>query len=192
MFFTSTLQNTTTMMKALKASLFLLALRCLTVASAAWHVDDESGLLAFKSAITHDPSGMLQDWKPARTAANGPDVETSIRLHRIQPAFRPDPPKYRKLGSIQCDEPRGKSVHRANTEFNLPAYWVDSAQLWRNMLTGPIPAGISRLKNLSLLSVDRNQLSAGIPDFFSSFTDLRVLRLLTINFLGKFRKAFQA
>ena len=63
MFFTSTLQNTTTMMKALKASLFLLALRCLTVASAAWHVDDESGLLAFKSAITHDPSGMLQDWK---------------------------------------------------------------------------------------------------------------------------------
>ncbi|KAJ9676300.1 hypothetical protein PVL29_025024 [Vitis rotundifolia] len=52
-------------MKALKASLLLsiLALWCLTVASAACHVDDESGLLAFKSAITHDPSGMLQDWK---------------------------------------------------------------------------------------------------------------------------------
>ncbi|RVW59244.1 hypothetical protein CK203_101425 [Vitis vinifera] len=61
------------------------------------------------------PQACFKTGNPARTAANGPvwtawDAETSIRLHRIQPAFRPDPSKYRKLGSIQCDEPRGKSV----------------------------------------------------------------------------------
>ena len=60
------------------------------------------------------------------------------------------------------------------------------------MLTGPIPAGISRLKNLSLLSVDRNQLSAGIPDFFSSFTDLRVLRLSHNKFYGKIPKSISS
>ncbi|KAK4859444.1 hypothetical protein QYF36_005641 [Acer negundo] len=42
----------------------LLTLQFLKATSASCHVDDEAGLLGFKSGITQDPSGMLSSWKP--------------------------------------------------------------------------------------------------------------------------------
>ncbi|XP_039118223.1 receptor-like protein 33 [Dioscorea cayenensis subsp. rotundata] len=56
-------------------------------------------------------------------------------------------------------------------------------------LTGPIDSSLSKLRNLSLLRLDDNDLSSEVPEFFEDFYSLNVLTLFNCKLQGFFPKS---
>lgn len=197
-FSTSTLQATATAMLALKSSLFflllsllsLLTLQCLTAASAACHVDDESGLLAFKSAITHDPSGMLQNWKSGTDCCKWPGI-TCLSGNRVtslsltgQPGkqnsflsgtISPSLVKVQNLDGIYLQNLRNITGPFPALLFGLPKLLF--VYIENNQLSGPLRRDIGNLTQLNALSFEGNRFSGPIPSSISQLTGLTQLKL---------------
>ncbi|KAK6125985.1 hypothetical protein DH2020_040293 [Rehmannia glutinosa] len=53
-------------------------------------------------------------------------------------------------------------------------------------LSGPLDSSLSRLRLLSVLRLDRNNLSTTVPDFFANFTNLTILTLSSSDLTGPF------
>ncbi|CBI17055.3 unnamed protein product, partial [Vitis vinifera] len=170
-------------MKALKASLFLLALRCLTVASAAWHVDDESGLLAFKSAITHDPSGMLQDWKPGTDCCkwSGMDCLGENRVMTLSLTGQPGERDSFLFGTISPSLGKVQNLvgiyllnlRNISGPFRIFFFRMSKPQyvyIEYNRLSGLIPRNIGNLARFSAMSLEGNRFTGPIPSSISQLT----------------------
>ncbi|KAK1412425.1 hypothetical protein QVD17_33670 [Tagetes erecta] len=71
--------------------------------------------------------------------------------------------------------------------FNLEVMSLSNCQL-----SGPLDDSLQKMKSLSVIRLDLNNLSALVPDFFANYTNLTVINLGSCNLLGTFPiKVFQ-
>ncbi|KAJ7950221.1 leucine-rich repeat receptor-like protein kinase PXC2 [Quillaja saponaria] len=149
--------------------LSIFTIQYLNVTAATCHVDDETGLLGFKSGITADPSGILSSWKKGTDCCTWAGV-TCLNNHRVT-SFR----SFGLSGQIPANignltQLEAFSLEGNQFTGNIPSSLSEltgltQLKLGGNFLTREVPDGIRRLKNLTLLSLDRNRLSGTIPGF---------------------------
>ncbi|KAL3638613.1 hypothetical protein CASFOL_016534 [Castilleja foliolosa] len=158
----------------LLSPIFLLfTLHCLTLSSATCHVDDETGLLAFKSGIRSDPSGMLTSWKKGTDCCKwfGITCLTGNRVTALTLVGRPGNRTTSLTGTI--------SSSLSKLKFLDGVYLQDLINL-----SGPFPIFLTTLPNLLFIYIDNNNLSGPIPGTIGKMTRLDVLNLEGNKFSG--------
>ncbi|PRQ22511.1 putative leucine-rich repeat-containing, plant-type, leucine-rich repeat domain, L [Rosa chinensis] len=152
---------------------FALTLRSLTPTSAACHVDDETGLLAFKLGITADPSNMLSPWKKGTICCMwyGVTCNSNNRVRMLYLTGQPDKPNSSLSGTISPSLSKLKFLDRI--------YLQDL----RN-LTGPFPVCLFQLPNLKYVYIENSKLSGRIPDSVGNLTQLQALSFYYNRFTG--------
>ncbi|GFQ00653.1 DNA-damage-repair/toleration protein drt100 [Phtheirospermum japonicum] len=175
-------------------NLFLLftvfILHCLTASAAVCHVDDETGLLGFKSGIRSDPSGMLASWKKgtdccqwfgvrcltgnrvtALTLVGRPDNLTTTLTGTISPSLS----KLKYLDGIYLQDLRNLAGPFPTFLLTLPNLLF--VYIENNKLSGPIPGTIGKMTRLDVLNLEGNRFSGSIPSSVGELTQLTRLQL---------------
>ncbi|XP_065847238.1 receptor-like protein 12 [Euphorbia lathyris] len=170
--------------------LSILSLASFKLISASCHVDDETGLLAFKSGITHDPSGMLTSWKRGTDCCTWPGISCldANRVNSISLSGQPDKPnaflsgtispllvKLQNLDGIYFLDLRNITGTFPDVLFRLPK--LKYVYIENNMLSGQIPTSIGNLTQLYALSLVGNRFIGSIPSSISKLTQLNQLKL---------------
>ncbi|KAK4391332.1 hypothetical protein Sango_2196500 [Sesamum angolense] len=159
-------------------------------AAAACHVDDETGLLGFKSGIRADPSGMLASWKKgtdcckwsgvtcltgdrvtALSLAGQPNNLTTSLTGTISPSLS----KLNYLDGLYLQDLKYLGGPFPDSLFTLPKLLF--VYIENNKLSGPIPTNIANLVQLEALSLQGNQFSGPIPSSIAELTQLTQLKL---------------
>ncbi|KAF8402188.1 hypothetical protein HHK36_013140 [Tetracentron sinense] len=168
----------------------LLSHQHLRLAAGKCHVDDETGLLAFKSGIAYDPSGMLQSWKAGTDCCTWSGVTCLVgnRVTRLSLYGQPEDPKsflsgtissslskLRYLDGIYLQNLRNITGTFPELLFDLPV--LDFVYIENNKLSGQLPIKIGRLSRLGALSFAGNWFSGTIPSSISELTQLGQLKL---------------
>jgi len=170
-------------------SMLLLILRSIKHTSAACHVDDHAGLLAFKSGITHDPSGMLSSWKPGTDCCSwgGITCLDKIRVNTVWLSGNPDKPNGYLTGSISPSLVKVQNLDGIyffdlnitgpfpDVLFRLPK--LKYIYIENNKLSGPLPSDIGKMTQLYSLSLSGNQFTGLIPSSIAELTQLSQLKL---------------
>ncbi|CAK7328823.1 unnamed protein product [Dovyalis caffra] len=158
-------------------------------ASAACHVDDEAGLLAFKSGITHDPSGILSSWKPGTDCCSWAGITclADNRVTALSLYGQPDKPNGYLTGTIspslvKVQNLDGIYIQNHNITgkfpdllFGLPK--LKFVYIESNKLSGPLPTNIGKMTQLEALGLSGNQFTGSIPSSISKLTLLTQLKL---------------
>ncbi|GMN51491.1 hypothetical protein TIFTF001_020639 [Ficus carica] len=172
--------------------LLLIALThlCMRVTSAACHVDDESGLLGFKSGITADPSGLLASWKQGKDCCTWAGVKCRVnhRVTNLSLSGQPGKPnsylsgkispaltKLKFLEGLYLQKLRQLSGPFPDILFGLPN--IKYVYIEDNKLSGRIPKTVRNLTRLSALSLLGNRFTGSIPGSISKLTELTQLNL---------------
>ncbi|PSS31868.1 DNA-damage-repair/toleration protein [Actinidia chinensis var. chinensis] len=166
----------------------LLGGRQLTTATC--HVDDQAGLLAFKSGITADPSGMLASWTPGSDCCKWSGIScgdnnrvTTLSLYGqlqkpnsfLSGTISPSLSKLPYLDGIYLQDLRNISGPFPNLLFGLPN--LEYVYIENSKLSGQIPGNIGDLTRLGALSLAGNRFSGPIPSSISKLTQLGQLKL---------------
>ncbi|KAL0359965.1 UNVERIFIED_CONTAM: hypothetical protein Sradi_3681000 [Sesamum radiatum] len=163
---------------------------CLRVSAATCHVDDETGLLGFKSGIRADPSGMLASWKmgtdcckwlgvtclsgdrvTALSLSGQPNNLTTTLTGTISPSLS----KLKYLDGLYLQDLKNLGGPFPDSLFTLPKLLF--VYIENNNLSGPIPTNIGNLIQLEALSLQGNQFSGPIPSSIAELTQLTQLKL---------------
>ncbi|KAL1818533.1 hypothetical protein ACET3Z_013402 [Daucus carota] len=176
----------------------------LSPASAACHVDDESGLLSFKSGITSDPSGLLTSWKKGTdccTSWNGVSCDQVNRVNSISiygdlanstkylsGTISPKLRKLKNLSAFSLVDTRNISGPLPGFLFRIPNIQIIYIQ--NNKLSGHITKWIGNLTQLVALGLNGNQFTGNIPVSLSKLTELSQLFLQQNQFSGKIPEIF--
>ncbi|XWS24681.1 hypothetical protein CRYUN_Cryun27aG0003400 [Craigia yunnanensis] len=170
--------------------MFILTVPYIKIASAICHVDDEKGLLGFKSGITQDPSGMLSKWKSGTDCCTWAGVTclfnnrvTSMSLFGqldkpnsfLSGTISPSLLKVLNLDGIYLQNLRNISGTFPDLLFGLPK--LKYVYIDNNKLSGQIPVKIGRLTQLEALSLAGNRFTGTIPSSISELTQLTQLNL---------------
>ncbi|KAK1373907.1 LRR-RLK [Heracleum sosnowskyi] len=184
-------------------SLFLFTSTFLSFSSAVCHVDDESGLLAFKSGITSDPSGLLSSWTKGTDCCtwNGVSCDQDNRVNSLSIYGQPGSPntylsgtispKLRKLtglSSFSLVNTRNITGPFPGFLFRIPSIQIIYIQ--DNKLSGHITKWIGNLTQLVALGLNGNQFTGNIPSSLSKLTQLSQLFLQQNQFSGKIPEIF--
>ncbi|XP_022954667.1 MDIS1-interacting receptor like kinase 2-like [Cucurbita moschata] len=141
--------------------------------ASACHVGDRNALLAFKSAITADPSGLLSSWKSAVDCCTWAGVTCSVpnRVTSLSLYGQLDHPNAFLSGTI------------SNSLSNLP--YLDSIYLvnLRN-ISGPFPPSLFKLPKLLFIYIENNKLSGQLPAAIGNMSQLEALSLEGNRFTG--------
>ncbi|OAP19043.1 hypothetical protein AXX17_AT1G34340 [Arabidopsis thaliana] len=189
--------------------LFVIFLRCLSSTGAATcHPDDKAGLLAFKSGITQDPSGILSSWQKDidccswygifclptihgdRVTMMALDGNTDVGETFLSGTISPLLAKLHHLNEIRLTNLRKITGSFPHFLFKLPK--LRTVYLENNRLSGPLPANIGALSNLEILSVAGNRFSGSIPSSMSKLTSLLQLKLNGNRLSGIFPDIFKS
>ncbi|KAL3845716.1 hypothetical protein ACJIZ3_003119 [Penstemon smallii] len=168
-----------------------ISLSCLTsLAAARCHVDDETGLLDFKSGIKTDPSRMLSSWIKGTDCCKwfGITCSTSNRVTTLTLVGRPNNLTQSLSGTISPSLSKLMLMHSIflqdlkNLEGPFPYFLLNLPNIQyvyieNNKLSGPIPINISKMVHLSSLSLEGNRFSGPIPSSIGELTQLTQLRL---------------
>ncbi|GAV69423.1 LRRNT_2 domain-containing protein/LRR_4 domain-containing protein/LRR_6 domain-containing protein/LRR_8 domain-containing protein [Cephalotus follicularis] len=169
---------------------FFCILTDLNVSSATCHVDDETGLLGFKSGITQDPSGMLSSWKPGtdcctwaginclagnRVTSLGLTGQPGIPNSFLSGTISPSLSKVIYLDGIYLQNLKNISGQFPDLVFGLPN--LKYVYIENNKLSGQIPGNIGQLVQLEALSLAGNRFTGPIPSSISALTQLTQLKL---------------
>ncbi|CAH2035221.1 unnamed protein product [Thlaspi arvense] len=170
------------------AVIFLWHLNPTTAATC--HPDDEVGLLAFKSGITEDPSGILSSWKKGTyccswdgvSCPNGNRVAVlTVRIESndagsfLSGTISPSLAKLRHLEGIVFINLKNITGPFPQFLFRLPHLMY--VYLENNRLSGPLRANIGTLSHLDTLTIKGNQFSGPIRSSISNLTRLNYLNL---------------
>ncbi|CAN8290147.1 unnamed protein product [Cochlearia groenlandica] len=171
--------------------LIVLFLHCLNPNKAATcHPDDEAGLLAFKSGITRDPSGILTSWKKGTPCCswNGITCLTNDRVTAIFVAgqedvagsflsgtLSPSLAKIKNLDGIYFTNLKNITGSFPQFLFQLPL--LKYVYIENNRLSGPLPVNIGSLNQLEAFSLEGNRFTGPIPSSISNLTRLSQLKL---------------
>ncbi|VYS53572.1 unnamed protein product [Arabidopsis thaliana] len=166
-------------------------LRCLNpTAAATCHPDDEAGLLAFKSGITKDPSGILSTWKKGTdccswngvSCPNGNRVVVlTIRIESddagifLSGTISPSLAKLQHLEGVVFINLKNITGPFPPFLFRLPQ--LKYVYLENTGLSGPLPSNIGELNRLDTLTVKGNRFIGSIPSSISNLTRLNYLNL---------------
>ncbi|XP_073023469.1 uncharacterized protein [Primulina eburnea] len=172
------------------ATLTLILSLTLTASAARCHVDDEIGLLDFKSGIRADPSGLLSSWKKgtycctwlgvtclsgqrvtAMSVAGQPNNATTTLSGTISPSLS----KLQFLDGVYLTDLKNLSGPFPSFLFSLPKLLY--VYIENNKLSGPIPHNISKLTRLDVLSLEGNRFSGSIPSSIGNLVRLTQLKL---------------
>ncbi|CAN8243797.1 unnamed protein product [Cochlearia groenlandica] len=171
----------------LTAVIFLVCLS--STEAATCHPDDEAGLLAFKSGITQDPSGILSSWKKGTdcclwsgvgcltnrvtglTITGQSDVTESYLSGTISPSLS----KLQHLVGFYFTGLRNITGSFPQFLFRLPE--LKQVYITNNGLSGPLPVNIGDLSQLVELGLGGNRFTGPIPSSLSSLTELFQLNL---------------
>ncbi|MQM08793.1 hypothetical protein Taro_041654 [Colocasia esculenta] len=154
--------------------LLLLVLALSATASAAGcHPDDEAGLLALKSAVTADPTGLLSSWKPGTDCCtwNGVSCREASRVTELSIYGKPGDPTSYLSGTIPPSFSRLRKL--------VGLYLQDLKNL-----TGPFPAALLRLPDIKYVYIRNASLSGTIPDLSPLAAKLGALGLAGNRFSG--------
>lgn len=171
--------------------LFLfLFLSLFKLTSAACHADDQAALLAFKSGITQDPSGLLTTWKLGTDCCSWAGVNCLVnnRVTSISLVGQPDKPDSFLTGTISSSLAKLTYLdgiylqNLRNLSGKFPGFLFGLSNLKfiyieNNKLSGPIPANIGNLTQLQALSLSGNQFTGIIPSSIAALTQLTQLKL---------------
>ncbi|KAJ0235523.1 Uncharacterized protein HA466_0265310 [Hirschfeldia incana] len=169
----------------------VIILRCINPAKAATcHPDDEAGLLAFKSGITRDPSGILSSWKKgtaccswngitcltgdrvtALTVGGQSDVAGSFLSGTISPSLA----KLQHLDGIYFMDLKNITGPFPQFLFKLPQ--LKYVYIENNRLSGPLPVNLGSLSQIEAFSLEGNRFTGPIPNSISNLTKLSQLNL---------------
>ncbi|KAG2320478.1 hypothetical protein Bca4012_056478 [Brassica carinata] len=159
-------------------------LQCLNPTGAATcHPDDEEGLLAFKSGITRDPSGILSSWKKGTACCtwNGIICHNGDRVTILSLFGFPKKPERSlsgtlspSLAKLQHLEVFSLEGHR-NITGSFPHFLLQLPKLRYlimedNHLSGPLPSDISMLSQLEGLNLHGNKFTGVIPNSISNLS----------------------
>lgn len=166
-------------------------LRCLNPTGAATcHPDDEAGLLAFKSGITRDPTGILSSWKKGTPCCswNGVTCLTSDRVSALtvggqedvagsflSGTLSPSLAKLQHLDGIYFTNLKNITGPFPQFLFKLPN--LKYVYIENNRLSGPLPANIGSLSQIEAFSLEGNRFTGPIPSSISNLTRLTQLNL---------------
>ncbi|KAK4352858.1 hypothetical protein RND71_028376 [Anisodus tanguticus] len=181
--------------------LSILTLQCLTSIAAKCHMDDESALLAFKSGITSDPSGMLASWKAGTDCCTWSGVAcgednrvTSLSLSGqpgkneiLSGTISSSLSKLKKLNSLYLYDLKNLT---GTPNFLLGLPEIGYVYIENNKLSGRIPTSIGNLTQLVALSFFGNQLTGPIPSSIGQLTQLTQLKLGDNLLTGTIPKTF--
>ncbi|KAB1210969.1 hypothetical protein CJ030_MR6G019637 [Morella rubra] len=151
----------------------IFTLQYFTVASTTCHVDDETGLLGFKSSITADPSGMLSSWKPGTDCCTWAFI-TCLFKDRVTSIFI----------SGQSDKPNSFLSGRISPSLSKLKSLNGLYLLNLRNISGPFPGFLSELPNLQFIYIENNKLSGQIPASIGNLTGLSALSLAGNRFTG--------
>ncbi|ESQ33428.1 hypothetical protein EUTSA_v10007627mg [Eutrema salsugineum] len=193
----------------------LIFLPCLSSTRAATcHPDDEAGLLAFKSGITRDPSGILGSWKKGTDCCSWMGVScktghvTELMIGSGGYLWGTISPSLAKLKHLEAvyftilkttgpfpqflfQLPKLYFIRISGTHLsgplpaNIGALRLTDVTIEDNQFTGPIPSSISNWTRLNRLSLASNRFSGTIPEIFKSMRELKSLDLSRNRFSGK-------
>ncbi|KAJ1417014.1 Leucine-rich repeat [Sesbania bispinosa] len=149
-------------------------LQHIKVNGAKCHVDDEAGLLGFKSGIKSDPSGMLKSWIPGTDCCTWTGVECFFdkkRVERLSLSGDPEKPESFLSGTL--------SPTLSKLQLMDGIYLINL----RN-ISGPFPGFVFKLPNLQYIYVENSMLSGRIPENIGNLTRLGALSLQGNRFTG--------
>lgn len=152
----------------------LLLLLPLNANAAKCHVDDEAGLLGFKSGIKSDPSSMLKSWIPGTDCCTWEGITCLFddkRVTALSLSGQTDNPKSFLSGTIS------PAISKLQ---HLDGLYLQNL---RN-ISGPFPDSLFMLPNLKYIYIENNQLSGRLPDNIGNLTQLEALSLLGNRFTG--------
>ncbi|KAG5581747.1 hypothetical protein H5410_052374 [Solanum commersonii] len=152
------------------------------------HVDDETGLLGFKSGIKSDPSGLLSSWKAGTDCCKWSGIScgdnnrvTSLSIggqpdknQILSGTISPSLSKLKMLTSISLTNLKNL-VGTPNFLLSFPN--IQIVYLENNKLSGQIPPKIGNLTQLFALSFLGNKLTGPIPSSIGQLTQLSQLKL---------------
>ncbi|KAL8060022.1 hypothetical protein ABFX02_03G126100 [Erythranthe guttata] len=171
-------------------AIFVLCFLTAPSSAARCHVDDETGLLGFKSGIRADPFGMLSSWKKGTDCCkwNGVTCLSGHRVTSLSLAGRPNNltttlsgtispslSKLHHLDGIYFQDLKFLSGPFPNFIFSLPKLLY--VYIENNNLSGSIPANIGKLVQLEALSLEGNRFTGTIPSSIGDLTRLIQLKL---------------
>ncbi|KAL0351253.1 UNVERIFIED_CONTAM: hypothetical protein Scaly_1514000 [Sesamum calycinum] len=153
-------------------------------AAAACHVDDETGLLGFKSGIRADPSGMLASWKKGTDCCkwSGVTCLTGDRVTALSLAGQPNNLTTSLTGTISPSLSKLNYLDGLYLQDlkNLGGPFPDSLFTLPKLLEpilGPIPSSIAELTQLTQLKLGGNLLTGTIPLGIQRLRNLTLLHL---------------
>lgn len=162
-----------------------------TAEAATCHADDEAGLLAFKSGIKSDPSGLLKTWKAGTDCCNTWTGITCLVGNRVTAVtiygqagklnsslsgtISPSLSKLRYLDGLYIENHPKISGGFPSFLLNLPR--LTYIYIENNGLSGLIPANIGKLTQLYAFSLEGNKFSGTIPSSVGMLTQLSQLKL---------------
>ncbi|MCD7447097.1 hypothetical protein HAX54_023126 [Datura stramonium] len=152
------------------------------------HVNDQSGLLAFKSGITSDPSGILASWKAGTDCCtwSGVSCGSDNRVTSLSLSGQPEKnqilsgtissslSKLKKLNSIYLTNLKNLA---GTPDFLLALPEIQIVYIENNKFSGHVPASIGNLTQLYALSFLGNRLTGRIPSSIGQLTQLSQLKL---------------
>ncbi|XP_055808496.1 LRR receptor-like serine/threonine-protein kinase GSO1 [Solanum dulcamara] len=165
------------------------------------HVDDETGLLGFKSGIKSDPSGLLSSWKAGTDCCkwSGISCGENNRVTSLSISGQPEKnqilsgtissslSKLKKLTSIYLTNLKNLS---GTPNFLLAFPEIQIVYVENNKLSGHIPASIGNFTQLFALSFLGNRLTGPIPSSIGQLTQVSQLKLGDNLLTGTIPKAF--
>lgn len=158
--------------------------------ASACNLADQNALLAFKSAITADPSGILTSWKSgvdcctwAGVTCSVPNRVTSLSLYGqldrsnafLSGTISASLSNLPYLDGIYLVNLRNISGPFPTSLFKLPKLLF--VYIENNKLSGQLPAAIGNMSQLEALSLEGNRFTGPIPSSISKLTRLTQLKL---------------
>lgn len=177
---------------------FTLQQHCL---AANCHVDDETGLLGFKSGIKSDPSGLLSSWKAGTDCCKWYGVScgdnnrvTSLQIYGqpkknqiLSGTISPSLSKLKKLTSIYFMDLKNLS---GTSNFILAFPEIQIVYVENSKLSGQISPKMGNLTQLIALSFLGNRLTGPIPSSLGQLTMASQLKLGDNLLTGTIPKTF--
>ncbi|PIA29858.1 hypothetical protein AQUCO_05800142v1 [Aquilegia coerulea] len=191
-------------------SLLALTLLCFSISAytcfANCHIDDETGLLAFKAGITQDPMGKLSSWIPGTDCCTWSGIwclakdkrVSSLSLYEegdpdftLSGTISPSLSKVRYLQGLLLQNLRNLTGTFPTFVFDLPD--LNGLSLDNNKLTGSLPLDIGQklYRRLVTLTLSGNQFTGQIPSSISQLVHLRDLDLAGNQFSGPIPSGIQ-